>query len=519
MWRAADEYLQEVCALLTACTDRKAVVIPQTVQRLVLAFTTYHSAGASALERDASYCGPAQVERSETERLIGENFDPSAVSERACAALNVRPPPVEKLPPLVQRFAESNRVVLNAMLHWDPTLLGTTLSFLSKVPRCVDFEFKQRQFRASIPDARRHRGNEQLELHISRKNCFSETFAQLRGRQPDQLLGPIHVRFRDEEGADAGGLTREWFQLMAEEIVNPNYALFVHSSEGMTFQPNPLSNVNSDHLLYFRFIGHIVALAVLHEVPLDLHFTRAVYRHLVGVEPGLVDLEAVDPAMSKSLQQLLSLDLDSMDMGLYFSYTEQRFGEMVEKDLVPGGRDIPVTNDNKKDYIRRTCAVRMTGAIEEQLFSLLRGFYEIIPRHAISIFSEQELELLICGMPDIDVEDLRVHTEYQGYTASSPQIRWFWECVAGMSQQDKANLLQFATGCSKVPPGGFGNPSSLNGRSSFFSIVRVDMPPKSLPLAHTCFNRIDLPAYPTNEILREKLMLAITYGNKGFAFA
>merc|ERR1712093_130079 len=95
-------------------------------------------------------------------------------------------------------------------------------------------------------------------------------------------------------------------------------------------------------------------------------------------------------------------------------------------------------------------------------------------------------------------------------------IRWFWEVVAGMSTQDKANLLQFATGASKVPPGGFSNLEGLSGKTKF-GITRVDSDPSILPVAHTCFNRIDLPAYPSAEVLREKVMVAITYGAKGFS--
>jgi E3 ubiquitin-protein ligase HUWE1 len=120
-------------------------------------------------------------------------------------------------------------------------------------------------------------------------------------------------------------------------------------------------------------------------------------------------------------------------------------------------------------------------------------------------------------MPDIDVEDLRVNTDYQGYSATSPQIRWFWECLQGMSKQDRANLLQFATGSSKVPHGGFSH-LQASGSQQRFTLYRT---PSSdlLPLAHTCFNRIDLPEYPTCEILKEKLMIAITLGNKGFSMA
>lgn len=78
--------------------------------------------------------------------------------------------------------------------------------------------------------------------------------------------------------------------------------------------------------------------------------------------------------------------------------------------------------------------------------AFLEGFWQLIPRDLISIFNDHELELLISGLPDIDVADLRANTEYTGYTAASPVIQWFWQVVAEMDKQDLALLLQFVTG-------------------------------------------------------------------------
>jgi hypothetical protein len=420
----------------------------------------------------------------------------------------------EPLPSSLARFVEANKVTINAMINAEPSLLSGPLKFMTRCPRHIDFEHKYKDFRRRLEGM--YPRTEQVSLVLNRDRTFQETFAQFRGKPARKLAGPLHIKFRGEDGADAGGLTREWFQVLAESIINPDYGLFVNSSEGMTFQPNPFSDVNPDHLSYFRFAGRIVGLAVRHEVAIDVHFTRSLYRHLVGVEPGLIDVQSIDPDMYKSLEQLLRMDLDEVDLGLDFTITHDRFGEMKELELTPGGKHRLVTNENKKEYIRRRCQMVMTTLIREQLLAFMTGFYEIIPRHVVSVFTEHELELVISGMPDIDVEDLRVNTEYQGFTPASPQIRWFWEVVAGMTKQDKANLLQFATGASKVPPGGFGNLEGLSGKTKF-GITRVDADVASLPVAHTCFNRIDLPPYPSIDVLREKLMVAITYGSKGFS--
>jgi E3 ubiquitin-protein ligase HUWE1 len=147
----------------------------------------------------------------------------------------------------------------------------------------------------------------------------------------------------------------------------------------------------------------------------------------------------------------------------------------------------------------------------------ITGFHDIIPADIISIFTEQELELLISGLPDIDVDDWKNNTEYSGYTASSPQIVWFWRMVRSFDKEQRAKLLQFVTGTSKVPLNGFKELEGMNGFSRF-SIHR-DYTSDRLPSAHTCFNQLDLPEYESYEKLRDTLLLAITDGSGEFGFA
>ena len=98
------------------------------------------------------------------------------------------------------------------------------------------------------------------------------------------------------------------------------------------------------------------------------------------------------------------------------------FGKREEKDLKPNGKGIPVTEANKREYVQLACQMKMTGSIRPQIKSFLEGFYEIIPKELIAIFNEQELELLISGLPNIDIDDLKANSEYHKYTESSLQV-------------------------------------------------------------------------------------------------
>lgn len=528
MWHAIEIYLTHVSSLLALHPNKLRAALPTAVYPLINGFAQYH------LKRCAPDGGSQNVsqsflDRTETERLLSEhNAAPSAVSDAAVTAViasassdprNRAEAPaalqhgnLERLPHFVSKFCEANRATINALIHWEPTLLDHSFKFLTRAPRLIELDFKMRNFRKGLQKLRRTVGS--THLTVRRARCFEDSYKALK-----DVAGPqtLHIKFDDEGGVDAGGLTREWFQVMGEQMVNNDFALFLHSSEGNTYQPNPLSSVNPSHLEYFRFCGVVVGLAVYSDIPLDIHFTRSVYRHMIGVEPVFRDVESIDPEVFQNLQKLIAMDIKA-DMDIDFSVTVERFGQTETVELCPEGRDILLTNENKKEYIRLRSALLMTGQIEAQLREFLIGFYRIVPRKEIQCFTEQELELVISGMPDIDVEDLRVHTEYQGYNERSPIIRWFWEIVAGMTKADRANLLMFATGSSKVPHGGFAN-LETNGSRARFSIAKMEGRTELLPLAHTCFNRIDLPDYPSSDMLREKLTIAITHGCKGFDFS
>lgn len=151
--------------------------------------------------------------------------------------------------------------------------------------------------------------------------------------------------------------------------------------------------------------------------------------------------------------------------------------------MKPNGRNIPVTEENKHEYVKLVSEQRLTLAIKDQIKAFLGGFHEIIPAQLVSIFNEQELELLISGLPDIDLDDWKNNTEYSGYTASSPQVQWFWRAVRSYDQEERAKLLQFATGTSKVPLEGFSALQGANGVQRFQ--IHKDYATNRLPSAHT----------------------------------
>jgi E3 ubiquitin-protein ligase HUWE1 len=338
-------------------------------------------------------------------------------------------------------------------------------------------------------------------------------------KSADELkYGKLNVRFHGEEGVDAGGVTREWFQVLARGMFNPNYALFIPvAADRTTFHPNRLSGVNSEHLMFFKFIGRIIGKALYEGRVLDCHFSRAVYKNILGRAVSIKDMETLDLDYYKSLLWMLENDITDIITETFAIETDD-FGEKQVIDLKPGGHDIPVTQENKEEYVQRVVEYRLVESVREQLDNFLKGFHEIIPPELISIFNEQELELLISGLPEIDVDEWKNNTEYHNYSASSSQIQWFWRAVRSFDKEERAKLLQFVTGTSKVPLNGFKELEGMNGVSKF-NIHRDYGHKDRLPSSHTCFNQLDLPEYESYEDLRQRLYTAVTAGSEYFGFA
>ncbi|KAI1531603.1 HUL4 Ubiquitin-protein ligase [Pyrenophora tritici-repentis] len=431
------------------------------------------------------------------------------------------PPPENKMENLFFKFTEEHRKILNDLVRQNPKLMTGNFSLLVKNSKVLEFDNKRNYFNRKLhsrgPD--RHHVHPPLQLSVRRDQVFLDSFKSLYFKSADEMkYGKLSIRFHGEEGVDAGGVTREWFQSISRQMFNADYALFVPvASDRTTFHPNRLSSINPEHLMFFKFIGRIIGKALYEGRVLDCHFSRAVYKQIMGKQVSLKDMETLDLEYYKSLEWMIHNEITDI-ITETFSVEVEAFGEMQTVDLIENGRNIPVTEDNKHEYVRLITEHRLTGAVHEQLENFLKGFHDIVPAELVSIFSEQELELLISGLPDINVDDWKNNTEYHNYTAASPQIQWFWRAVRTFEKEEQAKLLQFVTGTSKVPLNGFKELEGMNGFSKF-NIHRDYGSKDRLPSSHTCFNQLDLPEYETYEDLRKALYTAMTAGGEYFGFA
>ncbi|KAF7298971.1 E3 ubiquitin-protein ligase [Mycena indigotica] len=349
--------------------------------------------------------------------------------------------------------------------------------------------------------------NGKCEIKVRRAHILEDSYGSVMALTSEDLKRRLMVSFDGEDGLDYGGVGREWFFLLSHEIFNPSYGLFEYSAhDNYTLQINPASGINPDHLSYFKFIGRCLGLAIFHRRFLDAYFVPSFYKMILGRPMLLGDLEAIDADLHRSLNWMLDNDITDV-LDETFSTTEERFGEHVTIELKPGGEDMPVTEDNKKEYVDAVVSYRIARRVKAQFDAFMEGLLELVPTELINVFDERELELLIGGMSEIDMDDWTKFTDYRGYEKSDKVIEWFWQCVRSWPSERKSRLLQFTTGTSRVPVNGFKDLQGSDGPRRF--TIERSGDPHGLPRSHTCFNRLDLPPYEDYESLETKLIFAI----------
>jgi len=347
-----------------------------------------------------------------------------------------------------------------------------------------------------------------IKLSVSRQSLFEDSFHQIMRLPAYELRRRLYIIFRGEEGLDYGGVAREWFFTVSHEVLNPMYCLFEYANKNnYSLQINPASYVNPDHLHYYKFIGRFIAMALYHGKFIYSGFTMPFYKRMLARKLTMKDIESIDPEFHNSLVWVRDNNIEECGLEMFFTVDFELLGEIKPHDLKRGGSEIQVTEENKEEYINLMTEWRMTRGIEEQTKAFLAGFNEVVPLEWLQYFDERELELMLCGMQEVDVDDWQRNTIYRHYAKTSKQVQWFWTFVKKMDNETRSRLLQFVCGTCRVPVGGFGELMGSNGPQRF-CIEKVGKD-SWLPRSHTCFNRLDLPPYKTYEQLVEKLTYAI----------
>lgn len=293
--------------------------------------------------------------------------------------------------------------------------------------------------------------NPYLKIKIRRDNLIEDTLAELElvaMSNPKDLKKQIFIEFDGEQGIDEGGVSKEFFQLIVEEIFNPDYGMFCFNEETGTYWFNSFSFENDAQ---FTLIGIVLGLAIYNNVILPVSFPMVVYRKLMNMKISWRDLHDCNPVIYNSLRSLL--EHSEPDMEEVFAQTfeigyQDVFGSPLKHCLKKDGDRIIVNQNNKHEFVELYADFLLSQSIEKQFKAFKKGFQMVTDESPLNLlFRPEEVELLVCGSTNFDFIELEKSTEYEGgYAADTEIIKHFWDIVHGLSLELKQKLLQFTTG-------------------------------------------------------------------------
>lgn len=351
-----------------------------------------------------------------------------------------------------------------------------------------------------------------LRLKVRRTHIIDDALVGLEMVAMERALDlkkQLVVEFEGEQGVDEGGVSKEFFQLIVEEIFNPDYGMFTQQPDSFTVWFNTTSFETEAQ---FTLIGIVLGLAIYNNVILAVNFPMVVYTKLMGKKGSFEDLADWNPTLYSGLKDMLEYEGSDLEEIYYQTFRicyQDVFGNAIFHDLKEDGDSIFVTQDNKKEFVDLYANFLLNESVDTQFRAFRRGFLMVTDESPLAaLFRPEEVEMLVCGSKNFDFNELEKSTEYDGgYTSDCKTIKDFWSIVHSLPLDDKRKLLQFTTGSDRVPVGGLSHLKLV--------IARNGPDCDRLPTAHTCFNVLLLPEYETKDKLQDRLMKAISY-SKGF---
>ncbi|XP_059521535.1 probable E3 ubiquitin-protein ligase HERC3 isoform X1 [Myotis daubentonii] len=349
-----------------------------------------------------------------------------------------------------------------------------------------------------------------LVLHVRRNNLVGDALRELSIHSDIDLKKPLKVIFDGEEAVDAGGVTKEFFLLLLKELLNPIYGMFTYyqDSDLLWFSDTCFVEHN-----WFHLIGITCGLAIYNSTVVDLHFPLALYKKLLNVNPGLEDLKELSPTEGRSLQELLDYPGEDIEetFCLNFTICRESYGVIEQKKLIPEGDKVTVCKENRQEFVDAYVNYIFQISVHEWYTAFSSGFLKVCGGKVLELFQPSELRAMMVGNSNYNWEELEETAIYKGeYSATHPTVKLFWETFHEFPLEKKKKFLLFLTGSDRIP---------IYGMASLQMVIQSTASGEEyLPVAHTCYNLLDLPKYSSKEILSARLTQALD-NYEGFSLA
>ncbi|XP_037525567.1 probable E3 ubiquitin-protein ligase HERC4 isoform X2 [Rhipicephalus sanguineus] len=343
--------------------------------------------------------------------------------------------------------------------------------------------------------------NPYLVLYVGRENIVNDTLNQLADQSAADLKKPLKVQFHGEDAVDAGGVKKEFFLLLLKEILDPKYGMFTEYPESRCIWFNTQSF--EEDVMYY-LIGIVCGLAIYNFTIIALPFPLVLYKKLLKQKPTLKDLQDLSPTLAKGLQNLLDYAGDDLENTFFltFEVSVEHYGHTLSHELKKGGSHIKVTKENRQEYVDLYVDFVLNTSVKHCFEAFSQGFYKVCSSKVLDLFHAQELMVLVVGSENYNWNELEKNAEYKDeFHKNHPTVRMFWRVFHSLDYEEKKKFLLFLTGSDRIP---------ILGMSEIKVVLQpMKVDDSHLPVAHTCFNLLDLPMYSSEAVMREKLRLAI----------
>ena len=336
-------------------------------------------------------------------------------------------------------------------------------------------------------------------INVRRSNLLEDSFKQILNSTSKDHLKQIEVHFDNENTEPTEELTKEWLNLLIDEIIQSSRNLFTHS-ETYKYYPSTKSGVSKDKLDYFRFSGIIFALSIIYDASPKIYFSTFFIKHLLRQQVTMDDIKEYDPIIYDSYQYILQHGVEKTELTFETSVDTEEGRKDIE--LIPNGSKIPVTDENKNEYISSLVDFLLKKSIQKQTQSFCEGFDSLLPHNDIGQLNPDELNCLIHGSLKIDVNELKKRIGFdETCNMETPVVKYFFEALSSWSDEQLARLLFFTTGIS----------SMTKGNDKLFCISVINGQNEALPTAHVVVRNLTIPNYSSVEELNKKFTATLEF--------
>jgi len=281
--------------------------------------------------------------------------------------------------------------------------------FISRCPYVIPFHDRAKVFRHYLRNDREDcynnlpaaiRANPFLSSHtavIRRKYILEDGYHKLHRLGPE-LKRTVRIQFinelgEEEPGVDGGGLFKDFLESLLSTAFDTQYGFFYANSENKLYPHPSSSSASPDHLSYFRFFGAMVGKAMYEGILVDVPFAEFFLRKIRGKKNGFNDLPSLDKELHGNLCFLRGYKGSIEDLCLFFAIEKNDYGQVKVEELIPSGRDTPVTNANVIKYIHRMADYKLNRQLQSQISAFMQGFQEIINQEWLNLFNDRELQV------------------------------------------------------------------------------------------------------------------------------